>query len=123
MCLFFLEDFVPLDAKEGYLLSSWSDSKWAHLVHCEEIFDSELELLTPFGKPYLGYAARRQFTLLGNFSATHHGGRTMSLTTQLCSHLLGQARDSVAQWAQGARGLAMGGMTLDTHDRPHGLCP
>ena len=27
---------------------SWSDSKWAHLVHCEEIFNFELELLTSF---------------------------------------------------------------------------
>ena len=48
-CVFFnLEDSVPLEAKEGYLLSSWSDSKWAHLVYNEEIFNFELELLTSF---------------------------------------------------------------------------
>ena len=47
----------------------------------------------------------------------------MSLTAQLCLHLLGQAQDGVAQHVQGARGLAVGGMTLDTHGRPHGLCP
>ena len=34
---FILEDSVPLEAEEDYLLFSWSDSKWAHLVHCEEI--------------------------------------------------------------------------------------
>ena len=44
---FILEDSAPLEAEEDYLPFSWSDSKWAHLVHCEEIFDSELELLTP----------------------------------------------------------------------------
>ena len=79
------------------------------------------------------HVARRQFTLLDdgshysatvhNCSATHHGGQTMSLTAQLCSHLLEQAQDGVAQWIQGARGLAMGGTTSDTHSRPHGLRP
>ena len=43
---FILEDSAPLEAEEDYLLFLWSDSKWAHLVHCEEIFDSEFELLT-----------------------------------------------------------------------------
>ena len=47
----------------------------------------------------------------------------MSLTARLCSHLLGQAQDGVAQWVQGARGLVVGGTTLDTHGSPHGLCP
>ena len=46
-----------LEAEEDYLLLSWSDSKWAHFVHCEEIFDSELELLTPF-------MARRAWVIL-----------------------------------------------------------
>ena len=58
-----------------------------------------------------------------NYSATHHDGRTMSLTARLCLHLLGQAQDGVAQWVHGARGLAVGGMTLYTHSRPHGLRP
>ena len=44
---FIPEDSTPLEAEEDYLLFSWSDSKWAHLFHCEEIFNSELELLTP----------------------------------------------------------------------------
>ena len=52
--LVFLEDSVPLEAKEDYLLSSWSDSKWAHLVHCEENFNSGLELLTPLWQAVLG---------------------------------------------------------------------
>jgi len=43
---FNLEDSAPPKAKEDYLPFSWSDSKWAHMVHCEEIFDFELELLT-----------------------------------------------------------------------------
>ena len=51
---FVLEDSMPLEAKEEYLLHSWSDSKWAHFVHCEEIFDSELELLTPLWQDVLG---------------------------------------------------------------------
>ena len=97
-----------------------------------------LSSLHPYGKPYLGYTARRRFTLLGdgshcstmvhnysatihNCSATHHGGRTMSLTARLCSHLLGQAQDGVAQLVQSTQGLAVGGTTLDTLSRPHGL--
>ena len=51
---FILEDSASLEAEEGNLSFSWSDSKWAHLVHCEEIFDSELELLTPLWQAVLG---------------------------------------------------------------------
>ena len=51
---FILEDFMPLEAKEQYLLHSWSDSKWAHFVYCEEIFNYELELLTPLWQDVLG---------------------------------------------------------------------
>ena len=72
---FILEDSAPLKAEEDYLLFSWSDSKWAHLVHYEEIFDSELELLTPLWQAILGlccsatiHAAQRWYTLLGNYS-------------------------------------------------------
>ena len=54
MCLLFLTDSTPLEAEEDYLLLAWSDSKWAHLVHCEEIFDSELEHLTPLWQAILG---------------------------------------------------------------------
>ena len=45
---FNLEDFVPPEVEEVYLPFSWLDSKWAHLVHNEEIFNFELELLTSF---------------------------------------------------------------------------
>ena len=82
---FVLEDSVPLEAKEEYLLHSWSDSKWAHFVHCEEIFDSELELLTPLWQAILRslwsamvHGARRQVTLLSDrlcCSATVHTAR------------------------------------------------
>ena len=72
---FNLEDSVTLEAEEDYLPFSWSDSKWAHLVYCEEIFDSELELLTSLWQDVLGLrcsvmvrAAQRQFTLLGDGS-------------------------------------------------------
>ena len=41
-----LEDFVPLEVEEDYLPFSWSNSKWAHLVHYGEHFDFDLELLT-----------------------------------------------------------------------------
>ena len=54
-CVFLnLGDSMPLEAKEDFLLFPWSDSKWAHLVHCEEIFDSELELLIPLWQAVLG---------------------------------------------------------------------
>ena len=43
---FNIEDSAPPKVGEDYLPFSWSDSKWAHLVHCEEIFDFGLELLT-----------------------------------------------------------------------------
>ena len=90
-----------------------------------------LSSLHPYGKPCLGYAARLRFVLLGdstrcsitayNCSTTHHGGRTMSSTARLRSHLLGQAQDGIAQRIQGARGLAVGHTTSDTHGRLHGL--
>ena len=49
-----LEDFVPPEVEDDYLPFSWSDSKWAHLVHYEEIFNSGLELLTPLWQAVLG---------------------------------------------------------------------
>ena len=49
-----LTDSAPLEAEEDYLLFEWSDSKWAHLVYCEEIFDSELEHLTPLWQAVFG---------------------------------------------------------------------
>ena len=121
--VFFLEYSAPLEAKDDYLLLSWSDSKWAHLVHCEEIFDSELELLTPLWQAVFGSYCSVVVLAARNCSATHHGGRTTGLTARLCSHLLGQAQDGVAQRVQGVRGLAVGGTTPDTHGRPHGLLP
>ena len=72
---FNLEDSVPPEVEEDYLPFSWLDSKWAHLVHYEEIFDSGLELLTPLWQAVLGsrcsatgHTARRWFTLLGDRS-------------------------------------------------------
>ena len=54
-CVFFnLEDSVPPEVEQDYLPFSWLDSKWAHLVHSEEIFDFELELLTSFWQALLG---------------------------------------------------------------------
>ena len=49
-----LDDSAPLEAEEDYLLFSWIDSMWAHFIHYEEIFDSELELLTPLWQAMLG---------------------------------------------------------------------
>ena len=99
----------------------------------KKFFILNLSSLHPYGKPYFGYVARLWFTLLGggtrcsttahNCSITHHGGWIMSLTDRLCSHLLRQAQDGVAKRIQGTQGLAMGGMTSDTHGRPHGLRP
>ena len=51
---FILEDSAPLEAEEDYILFLWLDSKWAHSVHCEEIFDSELGLLIPLWQAMLG---------------------------------------------------------------------
>ena len=45
---------MTLEVEENYLSFSWSDSKWAHLVHSKEIFDFELELLTSFWQALLG---------------------------------------------------------------------
>ena len=112
----------------------------ATLLLSARIFKFYLEVLTSLWQALLGihcstmvHTARRRFTLLGdgsrcsttahNCSVTHHGGRTMSLTARLCSHMLRQAQDGVTQRVQGARGLAVGGTTPDTHGRPHELCP
>ena len=69
------EDSTPLEAEEDCLPFSWLDSKWAHLVHYEEIFDFELELLTSLWQALLGircsamvHAAWRWFTLLDDDS-------------------------------------------------------
>ena len=85
---FNLEDFVPSEVEDDYLPFSWSDSKWAHLVHSEKIFDFELELLTSLWQTLLGIHCS---VTVHNCSMTQYGGRTMSLTARLCSHLLGQA--------------------------------
>ena len=103
------------------------------MVHYGEIFISKLELLTPLWQAILGlhnlvtaHATRRWFTLVGdgftllgdgscysatahNCLATHHGGRTMSLTARLCSHLLEQAQDGVAQQMQRRSRTCCGG--------------
>ena len=78
---FNLENSAPPEVEEDYLPFSWSDSKWARLVHSEVIFYFELELLTSFWQALLGI----------HCSATQYGGRTISLTARLCSHLLGHA--------------------------------
>ena len=52
--IYSLEDFVPPKVEEDYLPFSWSDSKWAHLVHIEEISILNLNSLHPSSKPYLG---------------------------------------------------------------------
>ena len=146
---FILEDSAHLEAVD-YLPFSWSGSKWAHLVHCEEIFNSELELLTPLWQAVLGFhcsamvhtaqrrltllgdgshcsamahAARRWFTLLGdgsrcsatahNWSATHHGGRTMSLTARLGFTLLGDS-SRCSTTAHNCSATRYGGRTMSS---------
>ena len=103
-----------ISLSRGWTLSghTWSTAR--------KFFDFELELLTSLWQALLGihYPAT-----VHNCSATPYGGRTMSLTARLCSHLLGQGQDGVAQRIQGARGLAMGSTTPDTHGRLHGLRP
>ena len=106
--MFFLEDSVHLEVSfSRSLLFSSLDSKWAHLVCCEEIFNSGLELLTPLWQTVLGIhcsatvsTARRGCTLLDNClqlfgdgahcsatahncSMTHYSGRTMGWSAQL----------------------------------------
>ena len=100
-----LDNSLPPKVEHDYLPFLWSDSKWAHLVHCEEIFDFELEILTSLWQALLG---KHYSAMVHNCSVTQYGGQTMSLTARLCSQLLGQAQDGVAQWIQGARGLAVG---------------
>ena len=68
-CVFFnLDDSVPPKVEEDYLPFSWSDSKWAHLVHNEEIFNFELKLLTSFWQALLGILCS---ATVHNYSATH----------------------------------------------------
>ena len=77
-----------LKLKKTISLLSWLDSKWAHLVHYEEIFDFELELLTFLWQALLGI---HYSVMVHNYSVTQYGGQTISLTAHLCSHLLGHA--------------------------------
>ena len=57
--IYSLEDSVPPKVEEDYLPFSWSDSKWAHLVHNEEIFNFELKLLTSFWQALFGKTRAR----------------------------------------------------------------
>ena len=83
--------------------------------------------------------SRARNTLLGDvehYSAMLYTARQLLTTDRLLlmvvgprfgqlglgSHLLGKSQDGVAQRVQGARGLAVGGTTPDTHNRLHGLC-
>ena len=52
--IYLLEDSVPPKVEEDYLPSLWLDSKLEHLVHSDEIFYFELELLTFFWQALLG---------------------------------------------------------------------
>ena len=63
---------MPLEAKEDYLLFSWLDSKWAHLIHYEEILHSKLELLTALRQSVLGLC----------YSVTVHAARQLLTTAQ-----------------------------------------
>ena len=98
---FILEDSAPLEAEEVYIFFSRSDSKWAHLVHCEEIFDFELELLTSLWQALLGihcsamvHAARRRFTLLDDGSQLLDNSSRWSDHEFDCSILFAPARTS-----------------------------
>ena len=76
---FILEDSAPLEAEDDYFPFSWSDSKWAHLVHYEEIFDSKLELLTPLWHAVLGLCCS---AMVLPCSMTVHATRQLLTTTQ-----------------------------------------
>ena len=68
MCLFFLDDSVPLEAEEDYSLSrgqTLSGHTWSTV---KKFLILNLSSLHPYGKPYLGYATRLRFTLLDNCS-------------------------------------------------------
>jgi hypothetical protein len=52
------------EVQEICLPLSLSDSKWAHLVQSEEIFDFYFELLTSFRKPYLSKLMLGRFVQL-----------------------------------------------------------
>ena len=99
----------------------------------EEIFNYGLELLTPLWQAVLGLrcsatvdAAWRRFTLLGDSSQLLSNSSWWSDHESDCSALFTPA------WTSSRRRCTMdarrsrtnyGGMTLDTHGRPHGLCP
>ena len=108
------------------------------MVHCEEIFDFELELLTSLWQALRGihcsatvHIARRWFTLLGDGSqllgdGSHLLGNSSRWSDHEfdCSALFAPAQTS-SRWhcTTGTRcsGTSCGGMTPDTHGRPHGL--
>ena len=91
----------------------------------QEFLILDLSSLHPYDKPCsehtsaMLYAARQLLTTARRLLMVV-GSRFGQLG--FGSHLLGKSQDGVAQRVQGARGLAMGGMTPDTHGRLHGLC-
>ena len=84
---FNLENSAPPEVEEGSLLScgrtlsghTWSTAKKFSILN--------LSSLHPYGKPYLGYTARRWFTLLGDGSRcstmVHAARRWLTTTWQL----------------------------------------
>ena len=84
MCLLKLKKTVSLSRGQTLSGHTWSTAR--------KFFNFELELLISLWQALLGIHCS---TMVHNCSTTHYGGRTMSLTAQICSHLLGQAQDDV----------------------------
>jgi len=103
------------------------------LVHCGQIFDSVLELLTPLWQAILGlycsaivHAAQLWFMLLNNCSQLLSNSSRWSDHEFDCSALFAPARTSSRRRCTTdtrCSRTSCGGMTPDTHDRPHGLRP
>ena len=97
---------------------TWSTAK--------KFFILNLSSLHPYGKPYLGYTARRWFTLLDDGSQLLGNSSRWSNHEFDCSALFAPTRTcSRRHCTTDTRhsGTSYGGTTLDTHGRPHGLRP
>ena len=97
---------------------TWSTAKKFSILN--------LSSLHPYGKPCLVHTAWLWSALLGNCSQLLDNSSRWSDHEFYCSALFAPARTS-AKWhcTTGTRcsGTSCGGMTPDTHGRPHGLHP
>ena len=116
-CLLKLKKIISLSRGRTLSGHTWFTAKKFSILN--------LSSLHPSSKPYLGKPVLGQTVKLVDYGpqllGDSLGWSDYESDAHLCLHLLGQAQDGVAQQIQGARGLAVGATTPDTHGRLHGL--